>query len=207
MASTTYHHRVPRCCCSPSPASSRSAAITTLTLPSPTITTTNNNSEHQHEHEPESDQLHHRHSRRGELRADTGQRRRRRHACRGIPPRPRRCRFRPARKPSRPASRKPMRCCWRTPARTRSARRRGPLWTSRWRRCARPTCAGAISGRAAFCTNPSRDVIAYKATATDVGIWGVDIIGSHCRDATGGVDVHVERHRYDAAGKWCYPRQ
>jgi hypothetical protein len=30
------------------------------------------------------------------------------------------------------------------------------------------------------CTNISKDVIAYRATEDTIGVWGVDIIGSHC---------------------------
>jgi hypothetical protein len=30
------------------------------------------------------------------------------------------------------------------------------------------------------CNNISRDVIAYRATDDNIGVWGVDIIGSHC---------------------------
>jgi len=62
-------------------------------------------------------------------------------------------------------------------------------------------------GKGGVCTNPSRDVIAYKATSTDVGIWGVDIIGNHCGVAPTPPTFTWNVIGYDAAGKWCYPRQ
>jgi hypothetical protein len=62
-------------------------------------------------------------------------------------------------------------------------------------------------GKGGVCTNPSRDVIAYKATATDVGIWGVDIIGSHCPTPPAVSTFTWNVIGYDAAGKWCFPRQ
>jgi hypothetical protein len=62
-------------------------------------------------------------------------------------------------------------------------------------------------GKGGVCTNPSRDVIAYKATSTDVGIWGVDIIGSHCPTPPAVSSFTWNVIGYDAAGKWCFPRQ
>lgn len=62
-------------------------------------------------------------------------------------------------------------------------------------------------GKGGVCTNPSRDVIAYKATSTDVGIWGVDIIGNHCGVAPQTPVFTWNVIGYDAAGKWCHPRQ
>jgi len=62
-------------------------------------------------------------------------------------------------------------------------------------------------GKGGVCTNPSRDVIAYKATNTDVGIWGVDLIGSHCPTPPAVSTFTWNVIGYDAAGKWCYPRQ
>ena len=62
-------------------------------------------------------------------------------------------------------------------------------------------------GKGGVCTNPSRDVIAYKATSTDVGIWGVDLIGNHCGVAPMAPTFTWNVIGYDAAGKWCFPRQ
>jgi len=62
-------------------------------------------------------------------------------------------------------------------------------------------------GKGGVCTNPSRDVIAYRATNTDVGIWGVDIIGNHCGVAPMAPTFTWNVIGYDGSGKWCYPRQ
>jgi hypothetical protein len=62
-------------------------------------------------------------------------------------------------------------------------------------------------GKGGVCTNPSRDVIAYRATSTDVGIWGVDIIGNHCPGPGMVTTFTWNVIGYDAAGKWCFPRQ
>ena len=59
----------------------------------------------------------------------------------------------------------------------------------------------------ANCLTFGRDVITYRATADDTGIWIVDVIGNHCPGPTDRVEIRYGVLPFDTTGRWAAARK